>query len=132
PPGVVPEHLHGLQVWLDGLDEWQARYVDGIRQEDAGAMQQALEELDGQLAGLHDDLLARLEEAGGELVAQLADARSAIEPLLGDCLRLGHLPLEVLGPLNLLVHRGETEIGDLVDATESLQHRLADVLGVDG
>lgn len=84
PPGVVPEHLHGLQVWLDGLDEWQARYVDGIRQEDAGAMQQALEELDGQLAGLHDDLLARLEEAGGELVAQLADARSAIEPLLGD------------------------------------------------
>lgn len=84
PSGVVRPHFEELEAWLGGLDEWQAAYMDGIRQENAAAIQAAIGDLNNQIQDLADSLLAQLEEGGGELVTQIADARATLEALLGD------------------------------------------------
>lgn len=82
-PDVLPHHHGALTEWLGTLDRWQTRYLDSIRQEDNGALGEALADLESQIGGLRRILLDELAEAGGELRSQLAEARKEAERLVG-------------------------------------------------
>lgn len=82
-PEVLPDHRDRLEAWLESLDIWQAGYLDALRQEDPRATRAAVEDLDSQIGDLHTGLLDDLAGAGGELRAELADARREAERLLG-------------------------------------------------
>src|SRR5690606_28892477 len=121
-----------LQGWVAGLDRWQAAYLDSVRQDDADAVGAARADLESQVASLGDDRRSELGVAVGELLSQLGDATAVIDRVLGGTLERRHVPFEVLGALEFLVHRSEAQIGDLVYLPQALQHGAADVLRVDG
>lgn len=81
---VLPEHRATIDEWLGTLGTWQTTYLDTLRQADAVTMAAAVEDLEGQIARLHEELLAELADAGGDLLSQLADSRRTVERLLRD------------------------------------------------
>lgn len=79
---VLPNHRVSLEDWLASLGSWQTRYLDAVRAGDGAAMTATIEGLVAEMESLEAGLLEELAAAGGELLAELADSRKALERLL--------------------------------------------------
>jgi hypothetical protein len=81
---ALPAHNALLEEWMKGLDAWQARYLDAVRQDDVEGAGAARADLEDQLASLGAALRSELATVSGELLSQLGDATTAIDRLVGD------------------------------------------------
>lgn len=84
PAAVLPDHRSALTDWMAGLEGWQQRYLDAVREENGEAVRSALEGLQGEIRVLRADLLGDLAGAGEEIAAQIDQASVALAPLLSD------------------------------------------------
>lgn len=84
PAAVLPDHRSALTEWMAGLEGWQQRYLDGVREENGEAVRSALEGLRGEIRTLRAELLSDLAGAGEEIAAQIDQAAAALAPLLSD------------------------------------------------
>lgn len=84
PAAVLPDHRAALTDWMAGLEGWQQRYLDAVREENGEAVRSDLERLRGEIRALRADLLSDLAEAGEEIAAQIDQASAALAPLLSD------------------------------------------------
>lgn len=83
PGDTLPAHRRQVAQWVDGLAEWQTRYLDGVREGDSVAVAAAVTDETASVRRLEEGLLARLGRAGGEVVDELSTVPETLGSLGG-------------------------------------------------
>lgn len=82
PAQVLGGHFQLVLDWESGLQAWQERYLDALREGDAAAAEQALARLAADVSALRRDLVELLESEAARIDTELAAAGSQVADLL--------------------------------------------------
>jgi hypothetical protein len=82
PDQVLGTHRQLLTDWEEGLQAWQERYLDALREGDATAAESALATLTANISSLRLDMFGRLESEAARIDSELASAESNLAGLV--------------------------------------------------